>query len=574
MSKKIEIKIAATGGEQAAAEVRKVDSAVEKQKTTLTGLENELKKASAAYKQTETSAEQLAAVSKRVDTATTELGATTSKVTAKGVQMGTGWQNVGYQLQDLAVQIGSGQSAFRAMGQQLPQLLSGFGPMGILLGTVSAVALPLAGAMFELGTATGEAGKKAEEAAEKLAKLSEKRTAKSAAAALKENKAFIDSLDDEEAAITRVNEAMARNIELREARRAAEASVADAEDDLEKARIAADPNLTDAQKIEQSADIDRRAERRRFEERKGAASGRIADAATSATQAEDAATRKSADVAALETRLKEQEEAAKIRGQIGRADAAAASLPALDEKIKKAKEPVVLPPNATPYLIEKVQEKQKEDIARLEKQRDETAKIANSVSPKQREDLIDLEGKNRDGGTIAETTAAIEALKKEAEALAAAAAKAKADADLVRQRETIGVEGDFRVTSRRIEASQITSGAAAADAAAEADAAAKAKAAADAERGRREEPNPLDAGKVGMEIEKLIPDGVSSQFRAAVEKASAALQDGGTAEELEEMARLLAQLGGSTNSAVAGLKSEIAAARQQIATLTAQLKNR
>jgi hypothetical protein len=85
---------------------------------------------------------------------------------------------------------------------------------------------------------------------------------------------------------------------------------------------------------------------------------------------------------------------------------------------------------------------------------------------------------------------------------------------------------------------------------------------------------PLDAGEVGLKIEKLVPDGVSASFRAAVEKASAALQDGGTAAELEEMARLLAQLGGSTNSAVAGLKSEIAAARQQIATLTAQLKNR
>jgi hypothetical protein len=99
-----------------------------------------------------------------------------------------------------------------------------------------------------------------------------------------------------------------------------------------------------------------------------------------------------------------------------------------------------------------------------------------------------------------------------------------------------------------------------------------------AERAQRERERDAgrgpDAGKVGLGIEKLIPDGVSADFRASIEKASAALQDGGTAAELSEMATLLAQLGGSTNSAVAGLKSEIAAAKQQIVILQNQLKNR
>lgn len=68
-------------------------------------------------------------------------------------------QNIGYQVQDVAVQISSGTSAFRALGQQLPQLLSGFGGIGIAAGTVARVGFALAGSLFQSGkeasTATG-----------------------------------------------------------------------------------------------------------------------------------------------------------------------------------------------------------------------------------------------------------------------------------------------------------------------------------------------------------------------------------------------------------------------------------
>ena len=56
-------------------------------------------------------------------------------------------QNVSYQLQDVFVQIAGGTSATRALSQQLPQLLGGFGALGAVLGTVAAVGIPLA-AMF------------------------------------------------------------------------------------------------------------------------------------------------------------------------------------------------------------------------------------------------------------------------------------------------------------------------------------------------------------------------------------------------------------------------------------------
>ena len=52
-------------------------------------------------------------------------------------------RNIAYQIQDLAVQLSMGTNAFIALGQQLPQLLSGFGVAGAVIGAVAAIAIPL-----------------------------------------------------------------------------------------------------------------------------------------------------------------------------------------------------------------------------------------------------------------------------------------------------------------------------------------------------------------------------------------------------------------------------------------------
>ena len=65
-----------------------------------------------------------------------------------------GLQNFGFQVQDFAVQVAGGTSATRALAQQLPQLLSGFGLFGVLAGTASAVLIPLVGYLFQAGKAT------------------------------------------------------------------------------------------------------------------------------------------------------------------------------------------------------------------------------------------------------------------------------------------------------------------------------------------------------------------------------------------------------------------------------------
>jgi len=61
-------------------------------------------------------------------------------------------QNAGFQISDLIVQMEMGVPASRALGQQLPQLLGGFGPLGAVLGVVTGALLTLAPAL--LGSAS------------------------------------------------------------------------------------------------------------------------------------------------------------------------------------------------------------------------------------------------------------------------------------------------------------------------------------------------------------------------------------------------------------------------------------
>lgn len=106
----------------------------------------------------------------RVDAAAEQMGVGVN-------QMGTGantarsnFQNLGFQIQDFAVQVGSGTSAAQALGQQLPQLASGFGPIGMAIGTFAAVAIPV------LVGAFGTAREEADETVNALTRLGDKVT--------------------------------------------------------------------------------------------------------------------------------------------------------------------------------------------------------------------------------------------------------------------------------------------------------------------------------------------------------------------------------------------------------------
>ncbi len=54
-------------------------------------------------------------------------------------QLSQSFQNLGFQVQDVFVQIASGQGVMRALAQQVPQAASGFGAWGVAVGTLAAV---------------------------------------------------------------------------------------------------------------------------------------------------------------------------------------------------------------------------------------------------------------------------------------------------------------------------------------------------------------------------------------------------------------------------------------------------
>lgn len=78
----------------------------------------------------------------RASTRTDNLGGTLGRTSARSTAFRSNIQNVSFQLQDFATQVGSGTSASVALGQQLPQLLSGFGAVGAAIGAVAAIAIP------------------------------------------------------------------------------------------------------------------------------------------------------------------------------------------------------------------------------------------------------------------------------------------------------------------------------------------------------------------------------------------------------------------------------------------------
>lgn len=72
-------------------------------------------------------------------------------------------QNFAFQAQDVAVQISAGTSAAQALGQQLPQLLGGFGVLGAVMGAVVAIGIPLAANFLGIGEEAEDLGKSIKE---------------------------------------------------------------------------------------------------------------------------------------------------------------------------------------------------------------------------------------------------------------------------------------------------------------------------------------------------------------------------------------------------------------------------
>ena len=100
--------------------------------------------------------DQLTKTAGKTEKATDKLGKSTGKSSkAFKIQKGAA-QQVGFQLQDFAVQVSGGTNALVAFGQQGSQLAGILGPGGALLGAVIAIGSALGGVLFSSLSSTNE----------------------------------------------------------------------------------------------------------------------------------------------------------------------------------------------------------------------------------------------------------------------------------------------------------------------------------------------------------------------------------------------------------------------------------
>lgn len=111
-------------------------------------LDTALEQGTISARQHEQMVEQLGAAYLRADGSTAAMGGRMGLLGSMSDQTRGKIQQVGFQVQDFAVQVGAGTSATQAFAQQFPQLAGAFGPVGVAVGTLAAVGLPILGAAF------------------------------------------------------------------------------------------------------------------------------------------------------------------------------------------------------------------------------------------------------------------------------------------------------------------------------------------------------------------------------------------------------------------------------------------
>lgn len=136
------------------------------------------------------------------------------QATASTKRFGTVAQNVGYQVQDMAVQIQGGVDPMRAMSQQLPQMLVGFGAWGAAIGVVTALLPTLVTLLKDSNDEIKDTEEEAAKAAKKADELAKSFDAMEASIA----KLDFDSVTEQfEAANTAQQALIASTLEYRRA---------------------------------------------------------------------------------------------------------------------------------------------------------------------------------------------------------------------------------------------------------------------------------------------------------------------------------------------------------------------
>lgn len=152
------------------------DRLVVRMEASVARFESQMRRAQQAANTTATGSEQrFKRMSDNIAANANRAGGALTRALAMGGRGRFVLQNTAAQLGDIAVQLQGGAGAARALGQQLPQVLGGFGALGgalglvaPLLGTVAAIGIPLGAMLFSLGGDADEASDKVETFADKL----------------------------------------------------------------------------------------------------------------------------------------------------------------------------------------------------------------------------------------------------------------------------------------------------------------------------------------------------------------------------------------------------------------------
>lgn len=122
-------------------------AASKRYEAALSQLDGALEMGAISAKQHAAMMDQVAAAYLRADGAADTMGRGFGFLGGMSSQTQGKLQQMGFQIQDFAVQVGAGTSATQAFAQQFPQMAGAFGPWGVAIGTAAAILVPL-GAAF------------------------------------------------------------------------------------------------------------------------------------------------------------------------------------------------------------------------------------------------------------------------------------------------------------------------------------------------------------------------------------------------------------------------------------------
>lgn len=624
--KDIQIKIAATGGDQAAGEVRKVEDAAKAAQAATKGSEggfapngfgsgqldsqagaterlaeavNKLKEAEGSAddvvrKSTASLEEKFEAIDKNIDAleeeAKAQAKANAAEETAANTRAIRNRQlleqvsRLGERLERFGSEIGGAAENVEKFDPALADMLRTVGKASDVTGgfissiaTGAAVAGPfgavVAGAAesakyfaTEMGDAAAEAaafGARSTQAFDALIdRLGKVAAAKDAA----EFESFLTGLKSEEAAISNQNEALVRNVQLLEARKAAEEKLETARARNEISKIDADPALSDAEKIQRKAGVTEALERKRLADRLNG-EGRDVNAAENDAKAKaDAAARATADAEAVRQR-KEADDAERTdleRREKAR-DLAQAQLPNAEASAAAARKKAELL-RRVPFLTGP------QEDAEAQQQRLEDLRNQASANPQDSKRLAILKANE------AKVAAAAEKAEKEAEKSREEAEKAKLDAE--NKRRIFQETTPLAVATYQEERAGRGTQTAAAVAAAEKRAADEKKRADDRAQ-RKADRNELEKRKAALE-ETARGNESRITLSGNPNKALKSLADDiGRADTESEIRRVgdaitakQSELGATTVQALKRMLAEQEKQAKEIATLTKQFKNR